>query len=405
MFDTHAPTRSPSGERRAQHRCGGAPHSHRADATQRDPLRRGCVHQRARLPSRHRGARGDHPGSDRSHDAVDRRHRATLVLGAGRRGARSMRASPTSNIRSPIAQATMEHVRKLATARAVIMYKNADVGLTSMFGDNALDSARRAHLVDDANAAATPRSRSLTAAVDDLNAQQRSLESQRSQQQKILGEVANERHHARRPTRRASGSSPARSSGRAGRPATTAAARADVRAFTAAATANALATPTGPPSSGEPLRVDCVRPRRRRSCQPAPQRSVPRVHRARESNGQYDVVSPSGYYGVYQFLPSTWDTTAVHVGRLDLVGVLPSRASQFDQDEVAWAPVPVAGQGPVGRSLLTRSPSRASTSLSVMSASDGNRRSACDRSRPSGDLVRNRDAPQSRGLRRRHAVR
>ena len=70
--------------------------------------------------------------------------------------------------------------------------------------------------------------------------------------------------------------------------------------------------------------------------------------RARESDGNYSVVSPSGYYGAYQFLPSTWDTTAVHAGRLDLVGVLPSRASEFDQDEIAWALYQWQGKGPWG---------------------------------------------------------
>ena len=59
-------------------------------------------------------------------------------------------------------------------------------------------------------------------------------------------------------------------------------------------------------------------------------------------------MSPSGYYGAYQFLPSTWDTTAVHAGRRDLVGVLPSRASQFDQDETAWSLYQWQGKGPWG---------------------------------------------------------
>jgi hypothetical protein len=70
--------------------------------------------------------------------------------------------------------------------------------------------------------------------------------------------------------------------------------------------------------------------------------------RMRESNGRYDAVSPSGYYGAYQFLPSTWDSTAVHAGRLDLVGELPSRASPFDQDETAWALYQWQGTGPWG---------------------------------------------------------
>src|SRR5882757_1465055 len=38
------------------------------------------------------------------------------------------------------AEARMEFTRKLATARAVILYKNADAGFTSMFGSTALDS-------------------------------------------------------------------------------------------------------------------------------------------------------------------------------------------------------------------------------------------------------------------------
>ena len=74
-----------------------------------------------------------------------------------------------------VAEAAMAHTRHIATARAVVLYKNADVGLTSVFGDTALDSARRAHLVDDANAGGDQAIARLIAAVDDLNAQRRSL--------------------------------------------------------------------------------------------------------------------------------------------------------------------------------------------------------------------------------------
>ena len=73
----------------------------------------------------------------------------------------------------------MERTRKLATERAVVIYKNADLGFSSMFGDNALDSARRAHLADDANAGGDAAIAQLTVAVDDLNTQRRSLEAQR----------------------------------------------------------------------------------------------------------------------------------------------------------------------------------------------------------------------------------
>ncbi len=50
----------------------------------------------------------------------------------------------------------------------------------------------------------------------------------------------------------------------------------------------------------------------------------------------YDAVSPSGKYrGAYQFARTTWDNTARHAGRLDLVGVDPAAASVIDQDTLA----------------------------------------------------------------------
>ena len=60
--------------------------------------------------------------------------------------------------------------------------------------------------------------------------------------------------------------------------------------------------------------------------------------RQRESGGRYTVDSPGGqYHGAYQFLQSTWDSTARHVGRTDLVDVDPHEASPTDQDDMAWA--------------------------------------------------------------------
>ena len=71
--------------------------------------------------------------------------------------------------------------------------------------------------------------------------------------------------------------------------------------------------------------------------------------RAVESGGNYSIVSSNGlYYGAYQFLPATWNATAAHAGRMDLVGVLPSRASAYDQDEMAWTLYQWQGNGPWG---------------------------------------------------------
>jgi Transglycosylase-like domain len=73
--------------------------------------------------------------------------------------------------------------------------------------------------------------------------------------------------------------------------------------------------------------------------------------RQRESRGNYGVINPAGpWYGAYQFLASTWNITARHAGRLDLVGVLPSNASASDQDDMAWTLYQWQGSGPWGGS-------------------------------------------------------
>ncbi len=250
-----------------------------------------------------------------------------------------------------IEQARMQSVRRIATARAVVLYKNANVGMTSMFGNSALDSARRAHLVNDANAGGDEAIAQLTAAVDNLNAQHRSLQAQQAQQQKVLSEVANERTAldaqlagVRILARQQATVALAAARDRA----TRARADAHVRALAAVSTSNALSAPTGPPTSGSLTPVAVSRPVDDGRVNPHHDDPFLVCTRERESGGHYDVVSPSGYYGAYQFLPSTWDTTAVHAGRLDLLGVLPSRASAFDQDEMAWTLYQWQGKGPWG---------------------------------------------------------
>jgi peptidoglycan hydrolase CwlO-like protein len=252
-----------------------------------------------------------------------------------------------------VAQARMAITRKIATARAVVLYKNADIGLSSMLGDNALDSARRAHLANDANAGGNAAIADLTAAVDDLNARHRELEAARTEQHNVLASVSAERATldaalasvrsvARRQAERALASAHSRAAQ------LTATARVHTLASVSASVPDALAPPTAPPSQTVAA-PSVVSP-------PANNGRVSAHHddpflactRARESSGQYDVVSPSGYYGAYQFLPSTWDSTAVHAGRLDLVGVLPSHAGEYDQDEMAWALYQWQGKSPWG---------------------------------------------------------
>jgi Transglycosylase-like domain len=53
--------------------------------------------------------------------------------------------------------------------------------------------------------------------------------------------------------------------------------------------------------------------------------------------GGYRAVSPGGRYrGAYQFDEATWNGTARHLRRFDLVGVLPDRAAPAVQDLLAY---------------------------------------------------------------------
>jgi len=58
--------------------------------------------------------------------------------------------------------------------------------------------------------------------------------------------------------------------------------------------------------------------------------------RHRESRGQYDAHNASsGASGAFQFLQTTWNNTARHAGRYDLVGIQARWASPTDQDLMA----------------------------------------------------------------------
>jgi hypothetical protein len=137
--------------------------------------------------------------------------------------------------------------------------------------------------------------------------------------------------------------------------------RADVQARlaaqAAAAAATARASRSGRPTAAAPSRPAAPAPVAAPAPPPPPGSGVHPRHndpfmaciRHRESRGNYQVVNPQGpWYGAYQFLASTWNVTARHAGRLDLVGVLPSHASPYDQDAMAWALYQWQGSGPWG---------------------------------------------------------
>ena len=69
----------------------------------------------------------------------------------------------------------------------------------------------------------------------------------------------------------------------------------------------------------------------------------------RESRGNYGAVnSSSGAAGAYQFMPGTWNATARHAGRPDLVGRNPATVSPADQDAMAMHLYQWQGSAPWG---------------------------------------------------------
>jgi peptidoglycan hydrolase CwlO-like protein len=256
--------------------------------------------------------------------------------------------------RSRTAQTRVDALRAQARDRAVLLYKARDVGLATMLdtGSNVLDAARREQLVGTANAENEAVISNLTAALDDLDAQRRELERERDAQRKILERVGNEREglesqlHGLR-------AQAARETEAALKSARTEQARqqanARLRSLRTRNVGSRTASATAPVRESSPTPSTTVT---------APNNGgrVSAHHndpflvctRMRESGGNYAINTGNGYYGAYQFLPSTWDTVASHAGRRDLVGVLPSNASPFDQDELAWSLYQWQGKGPWG---------------------------------------------------------
>ena len=244
--------------------------------------------------------------------------------------------------------ARVADARKQATARAVVMYENASTSYGDMFGSDAIDSARRAELIDHANAQNEQAVADLQVALENLRDQQKAMTDQRASLARALRDVASQR-----ATLDAQFSD---LESQAQRDAKAAAAVETVRRAAAAAAAPQASSPTALPT--RPVTVSSSPTPPPPPTSPPPSNGSVSPHhddpflvctRARESNGDYQAVSPGGvYYGAYQFLPSTWNVTANHAGRGDLVGVLPSQASPYDQDEMAWALYQWQGKAPWG---------------------------------------------------------
>jgi peptidoglycan hydrolase CwlO-like protein len=246
-----------------------------------------------------------------------------------------------------------EHIaqtQKTATARALLIYKGASsVSLGAIVGSDALDSARRAELIARANSENRRAMDALSAQTTDLAAHRRDLVDRRAELRKVLDSVVSERRALdaqlsvlrARASREAAAAAAVRLTTRRA-----AAATRPVPVVRAAQTTATVIVPasttSAPPPSSAPVASN--------SGGASPHHNDPFLvcTRARESSGVYTAVSPDGYYGAYQFSTSTWDATASHAGRYSLIGVLPSRASEYDQDEMAWTLYQWQGKAPWG---------------------------------------------------------
>ncbi len=243
--------------------------------------------------------------------------------------------------------AQAKQARANARTRALIAYTSSGAQLTALVdGNDTLDAARRAHLIDQVNERDQNVYERLHDAVRALHKQQRVLRETRQAQAGALatlkdqGAAIDAKLAQAVQQEQVAQAAVALAAAPATTPTTgTEAPAAAASTTTTTTTQPAPSTPPAPPYSGTPGEnphhndpfLSCVR--------------------RRESSGNYGAVNPSGpYLGAYQFLQSTWNVTASHAGRPDLVGVPANTASQYDQDEMAWSLYQWQGTGPWGGS-------------------------------------------------------
>ncbi|HEY3672856.1 MAG TPA: transglycosylase family protein [Acidimicrobiia bacterium] len=238
--------------------------------------------------------------------------------------------------------------RAAARARAAVAYTSSGTQLATLVdGNDTLDTARRAHLIDRVNAHDQDVFEKLHKATRALQKQQRALRATRQAQADALDELKSQgaaidaklaQAEAQEQAQAAATQAAAAKAADTTTSTTTAGAPAAIAATTTTTTVPAPSTPPPPPDySGTPG--------------VSPHHDDPFLScvRQRESGGNYNVVNPSGpYLGAYQFLQATWNVTAAHAGRSDLVGLPANVASAYDQDEMAWTLYQWQGKGPWG---------------------------------------------------------
>ncbi len=241
--------------------------------------------------------------------------------------------------------------RAAARARALLAYTSSGTQLATLVdGNDTLDTARRAHLIDRVNAHDQDVYEQLHKATRALHKQQRELRATRQAQNDAVDELKAQgaaidaklaQAEAQEQAQATAAAAVQAAAAKAADPTTTTEAGAPVAAAPPSTTTTTVAAPSTPPAPPDYSPTPGV----------SPHHDDPFLTcvRARESGGNYGAVNPAGpYLGAYQFLQSTWNVTASHAGRGDLVGLPPNLASAYDQDEMAWTLYQWQGKGPWG---------------------------------------------------------
>ncbi len=261
-------------------------------------------------------------------------------------------------------QQAAERLRGDAKVQAVALYEGANsaVEADSLFGGgSAMDADRRNVLLGSINDAVRKDIDAHATAAAQARARLAELDAARTQLDTTIARLADDEVALRRQLARAQADYRARVAAEA-------AAKARAEAATNASDdTDGEPSPTEPndpgptqpddpddpddPGDPDPDEPDPVDPPPPPAPGEHPRHNDPFLScvRWRESRGDYSVVNWSGpWYGAYQFAASTWDATASHAGRPQLIGVLPNAASRWDQDDLAWVLYQWQGKGPWG---------------------------------------------------------
>jgi hypothetical protein len=240
-------------------------------------------------------------------------------------------------------QQRLSSLKEIANERAVQAYERAGSALEIALPDPStpMDSARRIVLLRLLNARDDDAASALRSSRDDLRRHQQDLKSVRQREAVVVARLEDAEQQANAKLVAAQNQRQL-------------AVQQHLEAVLqaqqqASAAAQAAAPTTQAPSTSEPP-APAAPAAKAGTPAPVPSNYTPttglnphhddpylRCVRHYESSDNYQAYNPGGpALGAYQFLQTTWNLAANHAGRADLVGLDPRRASEYDQDEMAW---------------------------------------------------------------------